>query len=264
MLLAGRFRPFLVVSVHRFAEDTGTFGPLRQQRGQLAAQPVQLDAGGRMDGDRLDRVAGGLAEGAEDRRERLCRPEDPEVARPGGVVLDRHLARSRPAAAPRPPSRRRPAPTRAPHSGQKRLPFGSAEPQFSQLAAGMHLLPAGAPGRAPAAPRPRGGAAARPGRGSRRRRPSPCGGRTRAPSAPPARGHAPPRGRSAPARPRQAGSRRSSARPRVAEERRAPRAARTRRRAARRARATSALRGRVLRRALRHERVGLATKAPCA
>src|SRR4029077_9762565 len=33
-----------------------------------------------------------------------------------------------------------PAPTRAPHSGQKLLPFGSAEPQFSQLAPGMHLL----------------------------------------------------------------------------------------------------------------------------
>ncbi len=61
-LPAGRFRPFLVTSVHRFAEHTGAFGPLRQQVGQLAAQPVELDAGGRVDGDRLDRVAGRLAD----------------------------------------------------------------------------------------------------------------------------------------------------------------------------------------------------------
>ena len=126
-----------------------------------------------MDGDRLDGVAGRLAEGAADRRERLGRPEDAEVARPGGLVRDRHLARSRPAAAPGPPSRRRSRRPARRIRGRSGSSSAAREPQFAQLAAGMDLLPACASGRAPAAPRRRGGAAARPARGSPRPRPCP-------------------------------------------------------------------------------------------
>ena len=106
--LAGRFRPFLVVSVHRFSEHTGALGPLRQQRGQLAAQPVELDARGRVDGDRLDGVAGRLAQRAEDRA-RAPWPVGRRRSSAAGRCRSRPApGRSRPAAAPRSPSRRPP------------------------------------------------------------------------------------------------------------------------------------------------------------
>ena len=161
----------------------------------------------------------------------------------GSAVDDARPApgRSRPAAAPGPPSRRSSRRRGAPHSAQKRAFFVSREPQAAQSAAGIRSCSArpGLSGRAPSASRRRAAAAARRARGSPRRRSCRCGGRTRAPSAPRAPGRAPRRARRA-ARSCGSGasSRSCSVGAGLAEERPRDDDARGRREHARRARAT--------------------------
>src|SRR4029453_17062876 len=86
---ASRLGPLVVASVHGFAQNARTFRLFGVQGNELTPQPEELLSGARVDGERLESIAGGVADGVPGRSNCPTRAEDAEKARLCLLILDR-------------------------------------------------------------------------------------------------------------------------------------------------------------------------------